>query len=112
MLSLRESIYLEGAVEQSERNLREILHRLNDLSLGLLPSNPEPAEVEINSQSSSTALASAPWECSIHVDDGKAGETCCGHCEAVDIKRYYKYMRCLKLFVCRIKCLRLYSFHH
>ncbi|KAM7537645.1 hypothetical protein Aperf_G00000069229 [Anoplocephala perfoliata] len=79
MLSLRESMCFEGAVERSEVNLRDILRRLNELSLDLLPSSPEQSEEEGSSQTSSSDLkrTSSNRICPIHRDSGKSSELCC-----------------------------------
>ncbi|VDN97075.1 unnamed protein product [Rodentolepis nana] len=83
MLSLRESIFFEGAVEKSENNLRNILRRLNDLSLDLLPTSPEQSEEEGSNQTppTDTKGISPSWLCPIHRDNGKVSETHCNHCE-------------------------------
>lgn len=85
MLSLRESLYFEGEVERSEVNLRDILRRLNELSLDLLPSTPEQSEEEGTNQTSSTDSKrnSSNRICPIHRDSGKSSELYCNHCETV-----------------------------
>lgn len=89
MLSLHESVYLERAIEQSESNLQEILQRLNELSLDLLSSSAEQSEEEGMNQAPPfiSTPPSSSRICPIHQAGSKTTETCCTHCEVVNLFR-------------------------
>ena len=54
-------MYFEGAVEQSECNLREILLRLNELNRELLPPSPVSSEEEVLGQPGALPNPGAVW---------------------------------------------------
>lgn len=90
MLSLRESSFFEGCVDQTDSNLRRILERLNELRRKYLSAEQNEQNEKLETEklpadmSQPALIKSDTWVCPIHQESSKLDGEGCDFYDAVN----------------------------